>query len=169
MHKTHNLQVLKYIREDQSLLWHNHEKHHLLGCVQRFSVHLRMKTNLLGAVEDTRCSSYILRVDQSSNSDIMDYEELACIWGRQRELGSLGIFKATTWEVGELVKQSWNEVRRKTGEVNLPEKEEGNEDSMREWSCLVFLSFSCMWLTSQAHRLHRVIWACMYVCLCFCL
>lgn len=89
-----------------------------------------MKTKLLEGVGHTGCSSCVRRGGQSSNPDIMDYEELACIWWTPKgwvrwllwgqDLGS--------WRSSEAI-MKWNQ--KKPGEVSLPEKEEGNEDSMR--------------------------------------
>lgn len=158
------LWVLKEVRT-QSLLWCDCEKHCLLGCILRLSVHLCLKTNLLREMEGTRCLSCVLRGGQRSNPDIMDYEELAYIW-RQRELE---IFKAKTWEVwypggnyemkSEESQEKWVSLRRKK-EMRIPWENEATQYS--------FLS-SYVWLASRARRLRRVIREsvcvfCVFVC-----
>lgn len=57
----------------------------------------------------------VLRGDQSSNLDITDYEE-RLVFGEDK--GDLVPCKTKTWEAGDLVRQSWNEVRRKPGKVS---------------------------------------------------
>ena len=107
----------------------------------------------------------VLRGDQSSNLDITDYEE-RLVFGEDK--GDLVPCKTKTWEAGDLVRQSWNEVRRKPGKVSLPEKEERNEDSMRESRCSVFLSF-LMHVTGFSHAQASQGNMRMYVCVfCYC-
>lgn len=161
MHKTCKdvWDILKEVK-DQSLLWCDHEKHCLLGYILRLSVCLRLKTNLLGDMEGTRCLSCVLRGSQRSNSDIMCYEELAYIWWRQRRLE---IFKAKTWEVGNLggnhemkseeSQEKWVSLRRKK-EMRI-----SLENAAIQYS---FFS-SYVWLASHARRLHRVIRECVCV------